>query len=115
MPARGRPAKPPRPAVEPLETRAVPTLLGNALFPADNPWNQRVDGAPVAANSATLVANIGTDAELHPEFGSGTSEVAIIGIPYYAVPATQPAVPVVIGSYADESDLVPVPIPPGVE
>ena len=28
------------------------------VFPADNPWNQRVDALPVAANSAAMIANI---------------------------------------------------------
>ena len=33
------------------------------------------------------------------------------GIPYNIVPGSQPKVPVTIDAYADESDLVPVPIP----
>jgi hypothetical protein len=55
--------------LESLEDRALMTLAGNQLFPDDSPWNQRVDGAPVAANSATLVNNIGASAPLHPDFG----------------------------------------------
>src|SRR5207248_7926192 len=38
--------------VEALEDRTVPTLLGNQVFPADNPWNQRITTAPLAVNSA---------------------------------------------------------------
>ena len=37
--------------VEALEDRTMPTLLGQHLFPADNPWNQKITSAPVAANS----------------------------------------------------------------
>ena len=44
----GRPGRVARPGVEELEERAVPTLLGQQLFPSDYPWNQNVAGAPVA-------------------------------------------------------------------
>ena len=40
-------------------TQAAPQLAGCNLFPADNPWNQRVDGLPLAANSAAIVQSIG--------------------------------------------------------
>jgi len=97
--------------IEPLEDRQLLTLAGNTLFPADNPWNQRVDAAPVAANSSTLVSSIGSGF-LHPDFGT-IYEGAYIGIPYVVVSGTQPKVNVVIDAYADESDLLPVPIPAG--
>src|SRR5438045_9386824 len=109
MPPSGRLRR--SPTVEALEARDLPTLLGSPVFPADNPWNQRVDAAPVASNSSTLVASIGVNADLHPDFGSGTSEGAFIGIPYIVVDHSQPAVDVIIGDYADESDLIPVPLP----
>src|SRR5262245_36003640 len=50
-----------RPPVEELERRDVPSLMGNQVFPADNPWNQKIAGAPVAGNSATLVNSIGAN------------------------------------------------------
>ncbi len=96
--------------VEALEERLVPTLNGDTLFPADNPWNQKITSAPVAANSATLVASIGATAHLHPDFGT-TWAGALNGIPYNVVSGTQPKVNVVIDAYPTESDLVPVPIP----
>jgi hypothetical protein len=105
--------RPARPAVELLEDRQVPTLLGNSVFPADNPWNQSISGAPVASNSATLINSVGATGTLHADFGSGTYAGANIGIPYNIVTGTQPKVTVVIDDYADESDLVPVPIPAG--
>src|SRR3712207_4196331 len=89
-PARPRPAF--RPGVEGLEARDVPTLMGNALFPANSPRNQKVNNAPVAANSATLVSSIGATARVHPDFGSGTYEGALLGIPYNVVPGNQPRV-----------------------
>ena len=101
-----------RPQLEVLEDRTVPTLLGNSLFPADNPWNQLVANAPVAANSATLVASIGLGAHLHPDFGT-TYAGALNGIPFNVVSGTQPKVNIVIDAYAGESDLQPIPIPSG--
>ncbi|HEY2893925.1 MAG TPA: IPT/TIG domain-containing protein [Pirellulales bacterium] len=86
------------------------TLSGNALFPADNPWNQVISAAPVAGNSSTLVSSIGASSALHPDFGT-VYQGANIGIPYNVVSGTQPKVQVVVDAYADESDVVPVPIP----
>ena len=44
--------------VEALEDRTVPTLLGQQLLPADNPWNERITNAPVAANSGAIMSAI---------------------------------------------------------
>jgi hypothetical protein len=96
--------------IEALEDRLVPTLYGNQLFPSDNPWNQKITSAPVAANSATLVASIGAGRSFHADFGTIYAG-ALNGIPFNVVPATQPRVDVIIDAYADESDLVPIPIP----
>ena len=60
------------------------------LFPADNPWNQRVDALPVASNSATIIQSIGGGTGLHADFGSGTYAGSLIGIPFNVVPGTQP-------------------------
>ena len=109
---RGERANGRRLLVESLEERALLSLQGNALFPADNPWNQVIADAPVAANSATLVASIGAGGYLHPDFGT-IYEGAYIGIPFIVVSASQPKVEVIVDAYADESDLVPVPIPAG--
>ncbi|REK19443.1 MAG: hypothetical protein DWQ37_01195 [Planctomycetota bacterium] len=98
--------------VESLEDRNLLSLSGNMLFPADNPWNQRVDSAPVAANSDTLVASIGLNANVHPDFGT-TYMGAYIGIPFNVVSASQAPVEVVIDVWPGESDLGDVPIPPG--
>jgi hypothetical protein len=83
------------------------------IFPADNPWNQRVDRLPVAADSARLIASIGLDAPVHPDFGSGRWDGAPIGIPFSVVSSRTRRVPVSF-EYASESDRGPYPIPPGV-
>ena len=36
--------------------RPLPGAPACPIFPADNPWNQRVDGLPVDKNSAGLIA-----------------------------------------------------------
>src|SRR5262245_34933712 len=103
--------------METLEDRTVPTLMGNSLFPSDNPWNQQITNAPVASNSTAIINNIishqGSDGRLHPDFGQdskGSSD--LYGIPYNVVHGnTQANVSVVIDAYADESDVKAAPIP----
>jgi hypothetical protein len=90
------------------------TLAGCALFPADNPWNQRVDTLPVAANSAAIINLIGANTGLHPDFGSGNWDGGPIGIPYNVVTAAQKKVRVSF-DYAAESDAGPYPIPAKVK
>ncbi|MGH2358474.1 MAG: S-layer homology domain-containing protein [Candidatus Limnocylindria bacterium] len=85
---------------------APPPTAGCTLFPATNVWNRRVDGLPVAADSSTLIATIGTSAPLHPDFGSYLG----YGIPYNLVDSSTPRSPVTF-DYADESDPGPYPIP----
>ena len=91
----------------------APTLAGCPVFPASNPWNQRVDRLPVAANSRTLLASIGLDRGLHADFGSGLWQGKPIGIPITIVRRTQRKVRVRF-EYADESDRGPYPIPRSV-
>jgi hypothetical protein len=83
------------------------------IFPASNPWNQRVDSLPVAPNSAAIIASIGPDVGLHADFGSGIYDGGTIGIPYDVVGRTTPRTKVSF-DYADESDKGPYPIPKGV-
>jgi hypothetical protein len=86
------------------------SLRGKRVFPADNPWNQDISAAPVDPNSAKLIASIGLDKTLHPDFGTEWEGVPN-GIPYFVVSRTQTRVPVVF-EYVDESDPGPYPIPP---
>ncbi|HYX88109.1 MAG TPA: hypothetical protein VE753_01970 [Gaiellaceae bacterium] len=80
------------------------------VFPASNPWNRRVDRLPVAANSAAIVASIGSNTGLHADFGSGLWEGSPIGIPFDVVTRRTPRSRVSF-EYADESDHVRYPIP----
>ena len=89
----------------PVQLGPGASLVGKRPFPPDNPWNTDVSRAAVDPNSDKLIASIGPDVTLHPDFGP------TYGIPYIVVPATQPRVPVKF-EYADESDPGPYPIPP---
>ncbi len=95
---------------EPHVPQESPSLDGIAIFPADNPWNTRVDGEPVDANSDAIIAGIGLDTPLHADFGADWNG-GPFGIPYVVVGGGQPLVPVSF-EYADESDPGPYPIPP---
>src|SRR5437868_5016958 len=102
--------------LEALEERTVPTLLGQQLFPADNPWNQKITNAPAASNSnaiITAITNVYGNGRLHPDFGQDTqSNNPLYGIPYNVVHGnTAPKVNVVIDAYPDESDVQPAPVP----
>jgi hypothetical protein len=85
---------------------AIPALSACSVFPSTNVWNRRVDGLPVAANSATMVGAIGLDASLHPDF----SDAGGYGIPFNVVGTSTPRSTVSF-EYDDESDHVGYPIP----
>ena len=55
------------------------------VFPAKNPWNQRVDRLPVAADSDAIVRSIGVGDHVHADFGSGLWDGGPIGIPITVV------------------------------
>jgi hypothetical protein len=86
-----------------------PQVGGCPVFPIDNAWNTPVAAAPLAANSATMIARIQSSGgrALHPDFGEDPS----YGIPFTVVPAGQPLVPVAYDAYGAESDPGPFPIP----
>jgi hypothetical protein len=104
-------------AVDQLEARQLLTLLGQQLFPSDNPWNQNIANAPVASNSSAIINNLISlygNGHFHPDFGQDyqTSD-PLYGIPFNIVHGnTQPKVQVVIDAYASESDIENAPIPP---
>jgi hypothetical protein len=94
----------------------MPTLVGQQLFPLDNPWNQNISNAPVAANSAAIIANIGASTRITPDWGAddpADGNSPLYGIPFNFVHGNSTAkVNVIIDNYPGESDIVPVPIPP---
>ena len=91
---------------------AVHTIGGCQIFPADNPWNTRIDDRPVAKGSTRIINKQAAGAKIHLDLGS-TEEY--YGIPVNVVPQDQELLPLQFGvegeNYGDESDPGPVPIP----
>jgi hypothetical protein len=92
----------------------LPSAPRCTVFPASNPWNQRVDALPVAADSDAIISSIGRDRGLHADFGSGLWDGGPIGIPITVVGTAQRKSRVSF-EYADESDKGPYPIPANVK
>ena len=95
------------------ERRAgVHTVGGCEVFPADNPWNRRVDRRPVARWSREIVRRQAAGHDLHLDLGTTED---YYGIPVNVVDADQPLLPLQFGTdgedYRDESDRGPVPVP----
>jgi hypothetical protein len=88
------------------------SLHGAIPFPANNAWNTDISGAAVDPNSAAIIASIGVNGSLFPDFGSGLYQGAKIGIPYVVVAGTQAKVAINYTAYGDESDPGPYPVPP---
>jgi hypothetical protein len=88
----------------------LPAARHCPVFPANNPWNQRVDKLPVSANSAELISSIGLDSPVHADFGSGKWDGGPIGIPFDVVSRKTRGSRVSF-EYADESNRVRYPIP----
>ncbi len=74
-------------------------------------WNQDVSKAPVARNSAAVIAYINAHGGdfLHPDFGSPRP----YGFPYAVVGLGQRKLPIRYTAYGNESDPGPFPVPPG--
>lgn len=85
----------------------LPNAPACRIFPARSPWNQRVDGLPVARGSAVLMTAMAMD-HMHPDWSD--SDDAGYGIPFQVVDGDTPRRRVVF-DYADESDPGPYPIP----
>lgn len=106
------PAKPqPVIAANPVQLGVMASLGGRRPFPDDNPWNQEISQEPVDPISEQLIAVIGRDKPLFPDFG-GVADPARPGVPYVVVSGSQPRVPVRFGEFGNESDAGPYPIPP---
>ncbi|MGA7119745.1 MAG: hypothetical protein WBY94_06590 [Polyangiaceae bacterium] len=92
-------------------TSQVPTIGGCPIFPADSPWNTRIDDPgkfPVHPQSATYLAKMSPSSHLHPDWGDWSTDH--YGIPWQTVPADQAPLPMTF-SYASESDPGPYPFP----
>ena len=77
--------------------------------PDQSAWNQDISRAPVAANSAAVIAYINANGSdhLHPDFGSPRA----YGFPYAVVGAGQRRLPIRYTAYGSESDRGPFPVP----
>jgi hypothetical protein len=84
------------------------SLQGRQLFTPDDAWNTDISKEPVDPMSDVLIASIGLNKPLHPDFGSGDGTP--FGIPYVVVGGNQARVPTEF-TYGDESDPGPYPIP----
>jgi len=96
-----------RPAHGASAVVTVPGAPHCPIFPASNVWNRDISRLPVAANSTRMIAAIGLDRGLHPDFDTNPDD----GIPYVVVGGRQRKV-VVSFDDAAESDRGPYPIPP---
>jgi hypothetical protein len=86
------------------------SLNGARPFPVNNPWNQDVSRVPLHPNSTNLIASIGSNGHVHPDFGTVYAG-APNGIPYVVVSGTQPRVPIAFTAYGNQSDPGPYPVP----
>ena len=86
----------------------LPEAPNCPMFPTNNVWNKPVDGLRVRSDSDALIASIGLNAYLHPDFSSYSG--GGYGIPYNVVGRARKKVYVKF-QYASESDRGPYPIP----
>lgn len=94
-----------------VSTRATSADVGGCgVLPSDNIWNTRIDSLDPHPNSDNFIARIGSNAGLHPDFGT-VYDGAPNGIPYIVVPTNQPLVAVTLTPYGNEADPGPYPIP----
>ena len=101
------------PAVQaPDRSARVHAVGGCELFPADNPWNRRIDRRPVWRWSSAIVRRQAAGHDLHLDLGTTED---YYGIPVNVVDEDQPLLPLQFGTdgedYRDESDRGPVFVP----
>ncbi len=98
-------ARPPMPKItKPVmfdTPEADAILAALQVFPPDNPWNQDISSLPVHADSAAIIAAVGSDESLEYNLDMG----------FIIVPADQKRVEVKLLDYPDESDPGPYPVP----
>ena len=85
-------------------------LHGRTIFLSTDPWNQDISREPVDPDSAALIASIGAEKSLHPDFGT-TYLGQPNGIPYVVVDSTTTPGAAITFQYKEESDPGPYPIP----
>jgi Kre9/KNH-like N-terminal Ig-like domain/Viral BACON domain len=96
--------------LDPLLGGTKNVISGCQILPVNNIWNTPIDTLPVDAFSSQYINTIGSNTNVHADFGSGLWDGGPIGIPFVTVPGSQPKVAVVF-DYDDESDPGPYAIP----
>ena len=101
----------------PTSIAGITNMANCPIFPADNFWNTRIDSLPVHPLSEEWIDHIGRDTNFHMDFGSGTWEGGLIGIPFNVVAGSTVPKYEAVFYYPDESDPGPYPIPqnPNIE
>jgi hypothetical protein len=95
----------------PTDAGGAPVLGGCPIFPADNPWNTRIDDTqkfPVHPQWSNYETTMNVTKHLHPDWGDWSTDH--YGIPWQTVPGSQAKVPMTF-QYASESDPGPYPFP----
>ncbi|MFP5245333.1 MAG: hypothetical protein ACLGH0_01470, partial [Thermoanaerobaculia bacterium] len=85
-------------------TQGGPIPVPLPLFPGNNWWNLDISNAPVAQNSQSFINFIGTNQQLHPDFGGDAGDGEVYGMPFIIVAGSQPKLTVDFVLYADQSD-----------
>jgi hypothetical protein len=93
-----------------IRTGVNVSLVGRQLFPPDDAWNTDISKEPPDPTSDDLIAGIGLNATLHPDFGANYKG-GPIGMSYVVVTAHQHKMPVRFEDKG-ESDPGPYPVPP---
>jgi RNA polymerase sigma factor (sigma-70 family) len=94
----------------PVQLGPLASLGGRRPFPHDSPWNQDISREPVDPNSDRLIASIGKNKTIYPDFGAIDKGVRA-GVPYVVVSGEQPRVPIRFDGFPKESDPGPYPVP----
>jgi hypothetical protein len=95
----------------PTSISSTTSIANCPIFPADNFWNTRIDSLPVHPLSDAWIDHIGRDKNFHMDFGSGTWDGGLIGIPFNVVAGSTVPKYEAVFYYPDESDPGPYPIP----
>ena len=93
------------------ELGAGASLHGKQVFPFDNAWNQDISNSTVDPNSNNLIAGMGLNTGLNPDFGTVWNG-APNGIPYIVVSGNQTPVSINFTAFGSQSDHGPYPVPP---
>jgi hypothetical protein len=94
----------------PVQLGINASLGGKRPFPDDNPWNQDISQEPVDPSSDRLIASLGRDKGLFPNFGPSLYLGDPQGTPYVVIGGNEPRQGVRF-TYDDQSDPGPYPMP----